>query len=137
MRAVMETHMTVPEQDATQEGPRLPDGFLFVSLDQVLVMLAMTIVFVGMLAEQPYPVITACILGPVVFILFVSSFVAMRQVRKFVRKHGNVEIIVTFSCDASDRGKNILRKDILIRRAGDSIDDGIDPVIDGKGQEHP
>jgi len=114
------------------EEKTLPDGFLFVRFDQLLVILGSTIGAIWAILGQAHQEYTAYILGPLVILLLVFSYVARRQVRTFVREHGEVEITFTFSPDATRTKKNI-----LFREVSEVIDDAIDRALDGKGQRQP
>jgi len=118
--------MADAEGDAREVKP-LPNGFLFIRFDLLLNLLGSTIATVWMIAANPRQEYTAYILGPVILVLLVCSFVARRQVRRFVREHGEVEIRFVYSPHVKRPKKNI-----LFREVGEMIDAGIDRVLDGK-----
>jgi len=118
------------ERDVTQEK-RLPEGFLLVRFDQLLALLVGTIGVVWSIVGQPHQEYTTYILGPLVLVLAVSSFVARRRVRKFVKEHGEIEIRITFSPEVTRP-----RKNILFREVAGLIDEAVDRALDGKGQRH-
>lgn len=113
------------ERDNATNDASLPDGFLTIRLDQLLVILAMTIVLTWQVASTTQYALY--ILGPLVVIFVVSSFVARRGVRRFVREHGTVSITTTFSPDTTGP-----KKSILFREMACIIDDAIDRVVDGE-----
>ncbi len=122
--------MNEQEQSETV-AERLPEGFFLVRFDHVLYIISMTIVVSSMIASKS-ALYVLCILLPLVLVLGVVSVIARRGVRKFVREHGEVEI--TFRYSPASTGP---KKNVLFREVGGLIDEGIDRVLDRRGQDNP
>ncbi len=103
----------------------LPSGFLTIRLDQLLLMLAMTIALAWQAARHPTSALY--ILAPLMVVFMVSALVARRGMRRFVREHGAFTIVTTYAPE-TDRGG----KSVFLRETGQVIDDAIDNVMDGR-----
>ena len=111
------------------EQARLPEGFLFVNLCQVLYITAISILISSAIALNGYRYVYFILL-PFAFILIVASMVLSRGVRKCLRENGDVEITFTMSYE-----KPKTRKSIFLRDVGELIDSGIDRILDGKEKD--
>ena len=117
--------------DNETEQEHVPEAFLFVRFDQLLCIVGLTIVLCSVITNNAWQYAHWVLLS-VVVIVAIASLIARRQMRKFVRKHGEVEIRFTFSYDASRPKKNI-----LFREVSELIDTAIDRIADGREQVDP
>ena len=96
---------------------------------QVLQIIAWTLAF-SIAIGSSGPLYVAYILLPCMLVVLVAAIVARRGMRKYLRRHGEVEIRTTFSIQ-----ENRPRKNVLYREVAELIDDGIDRVLDGKRED--
>ena len=113
-------------QEKMEESERLPDGFIYVSLDQLLSIIAVAIMLAGSFAAEGTKYLIWIVL-PFAFVLMIAAVAARRGVRKFVKKHGKIELTLTFEPET-----NRPKKSVLFREVGELIDDAVDRILDGK-----
>ena len=83
----------------------------------------MAIFSTWVIAGALYQGYTGYVLGPLLLILIVSSFVVRRRVRRCAGEHGKAEIKITVSPDGTSPQKNV-----LFRKVACLIGEGIDRV---------
>ena len=113
--------------DPAAEGEEAPSGLMHFRLDGVLAGSAVALLVASSVVRESewgfwIVVAFAVVLG-------IASFVARRQLRKYVRTHGEVELRITYSVDESRSKKCVLHRDV-----SELIDDAIDRALDGKKQ---
>ena len=119
------------QSEMLDETANVPKEFFCVNIHGFLSVVSLTMLWCIFIARAGQAYINY-ILWPFTILVCIIDVIYRRRLRAYVRKHGEVRIITTFSPE-----KDRPVRSVWFREVGEIVDQAIDRVLDGKEKNDP